>query len=342
MEGIYERNQQPPLIDNSINTPAATTGTFQKKDIDGNFPNELNLTPTRASHELSHSQMPLTSDIQDTHHLFQPQQHQENQPSILTNPAQSMEEASNMHRSQQQTNPSANSAPDFDPPTNTRSTKTVQGKDCVDPVLIELKKKWDAEMGIDNFIVSKAPNLPQPCQDFLNKIVQDCHQMIFNHLTPDWSTTFTRCTQIIAQGRGNANDFESDYGEEVKKRQLEREALMSCLQVYIMQKICFDKAILSWFNKIVNEYEAGCHEDISLDDNKKIKDIADKINLEKKRLRVGLPIYANRHQIQQQVNSNQVVIINGHTGMFHKLIFLLSCCISHQLVALTYKFCSHN
>ena len=59
--------------------------------------------------------------------------------------------------------------------------------------------------------------------------------------------------------------------------------------------------------------------DTDVDDNLTIPDIMDKIDLEILRLCIRLPVNADRDKTQQ-VNTNQVVIVNGQTGIQNILV----------------------
>ena len=180
--------------------------------------------------------------------------------------------------------------------------------------------KWDVEMQIDKFIRSEIRNLPQSYRDLLTGIAKNCHQAINSHIKPHWSTTLVRYDQIVAQERRN------QYFSSTKDMISEKETLKLRLNVYSMHKICFDKAILSCFNEIIKEYKSGDHDrDIDINDNCNLRDIMHKIDLEVKRLRMRLPIYANRHEIQENIQANQIVIVKGQTGTYsttHKFLMI--------------------
>lgn len=311
------RYQQVDLVAN----PALNSGTSRDKDSDINLHHSVDSTSTGTQSSGARTQghqVSSISVIKDTSDPFQPPRYLQNQANVLVNPAQKPDPVYG-NQLQQQANPST--LYQFETGYRDPPTRTVQEEDLV----TRLKKNWDKEMQIENFIRSKMTNFSQPYRDLCNEIVRNCHQTIENHLKPQWSTTLTRYTQMMAQRRRNKYNFDSANNKEVRERRLEIETLTSRLQVYTVEKICFDKAISSCFSEIVNEYKNGHDdEDIDLNNNQTIQDIMGKINLEIKRLCIGLPIYSYRYKIQQQVNSNQIIIIKGQTGMYNRLVFLLS------------------
>lgn len=308
----YGRNRCPPFINTGTNN-RASIGLFKERGFNSNFPHRPNPPFT---HKVGawppYNQFKPKLTTPAIRHPLQPQRHQQNCDHFFATSAQFVQKQDDSYRhlsQQKQTNPSA---PYRDLSTNLWSSVHVEDPD--EPMLVKLKKRWDAEMQIDIFIQSEIQNLPQPYQDLFNRIVKSCHKMISKYLTPHWSTTFTRCAQIIAQKTENTNDSVSSLSNEIKTRILEKEALILSLDIYLMQKVRFDKAVSSCLNEILNVYE-----DSSQDEDphysQTVQEIVDKINLQIKRLWIGIPIDAHRHQIPEQVISNQVVIIQGQTGM---------------------------
>lgn len=318
----YQSNEQVPF---NRGTRIASQ-TSRQRDANRNLYHSPNsILNARAPQ----NQIPSSSRIYDTHHQYEVHGYQQNQSNLPASSSQ-RQDASNTHQSQQLTQVNStmqhsNSSKSClaikghsDRPTNPPSTLTLNVQE---DALTKLKNKWKTKMQIDKFIQSKARNLPQSYRDFFNKVVKICHETIKNHLQPDWSKAVTRYTQMMKQQHENKAGFKPANSSKDKDRHSEMTVLMSHLEVYNMQKIGFDKAIISCFNEIVSEYKKGNrNKDISLDNNQAIRNIKDKIDLEIKRLRIRLPIYENRYQIQQQVEKNQVIVINGHTGMCHILL----------------------
>ena len=80
-----------------------------------------------------------------------------------------------------------------------------------------------------------------------------------------------------------------------------------------LDHVTYQKAKKFIFSLI--QHQNAHHDKVTdVDDNLTIPDIMDKIDLEILRLCITLPVNADRDKTQQ-VNTNQVVIVNGQTGI---------------------------
>lgn len=262
-------------------------------------------------------------EIQDSRHLDQPQQHQPNQTDRVIQPASKLDspdsrQSQSIKRRQASTSskysnlstPNRKKNYRRDPPINLSSTSTVK-----QDILAKLNITWNTNLQNNHFIRSKIRNLPQSYQDILTKIVKDCRRTIKNHLRPHWSAMVKRYIKMMEKDSKNKSSYDSSNTAVSKEADLEKMTLKSSLEVFIMQKIGFDKAIFSCFNKIINIYHNAHNKEIDLNDNQTIQDVIAKVNLEIDRICEGLPIYANRNEIQQRIKKHQTIIIKGQTGM---------------------------
>lgn len=182
----YGRNQQPSSNSSSTHTTRGTR-IATERNVNGNLPYGFGSTSThtgrtQASHNQTHygrnqqpssnsssthatrnartatertvnGNLPYRSDSASTYTSRAQALHNQTPSTIQRQPVQSAQkqDASNRHQSQQQTNPSK---PYFckschgNSPTNPISTQPVREEDLL---LERLKKKWNAEMRMDNF-----------------------------------------------------------------------------------------------------------------------------------------------------------------------------------------------
>ncbi|RDD43329.1 ATP-dependent RNA helicase DEAH12, chloroplastic [Trichoplax sp. H2] len=181
--------------------------------------------------------------------------------------------------------------------------------------LARWKNLWAADLQISNFIQLNTQPLSLSCLNLLNNIITDCHQVIQEKLQAPWLAMLTRYNQI--KKKKNITAHISVIAEEFEKRRAEKLAIKSSILELIMQKKCFDTAIVEYLKDIIN-IDQECTEEernnMNENTNQAIQKVMQRIKVEIKRVSLRLPIYARRYEIQQLVNSNQVIVIKGETG----------------------------